>query len=736
MEDNLQTIDFSVDKIIYKNETNGFTVLSGVVGDFIEIAVGDMSTVEQGEDLTLIGEYIEHPSFGRQFKVKVCERKLPVTAKAIKNFLMSNSIKGIGNALATRIVNKFGDETLKKIEEDPSCLAQIKGISPNKLEKLKKEFEKIFTLRKLILYLEEYGVKSNYSIKLYSKYGVFSLEMVKKNPFILCDDEIGVPFGLADEIATKMGKEENGESRIESAVIYILKHNAVENGHTCIPKDIIIPVAINLLNVEREDIEEAIDKMEQKGKINKLKLSKDYIYMPSFYTAEEYIAIKISHLLNSCDLEEDVLETLIDLEEQRLNIKFVKLQRKAIMEAINNNIFLLTGGPGTGKTTILNSVISILEQRGLKMAICAPTGRAAKRLNELTDKEALTIHRLLGVQTKDNGTRQFIHNEHNKLDIQAIIIDEMSMVDCMLFYNLLKALKDDCKIILTGDADQLPSVSAGNVLRELIKSEMIPTVTLKDIFRQSAQSLIVTNAHSIIKGELPQLNIKDNDFFFINCEQEEKIANTVVSLISKRLPNSYGYSPFDDIQVICPSKKGIIGTFNLNNLIQDRINPYSGKKQEIRYGAYIFREGDKVMQIKNNYDIEWNEEGEEGLGIFNGDIGIIKKINKFSGTLKIQFESKEAIYTTDLLKQLELAYAITIHKSQGNEFKSVIMPLLCNYSEFYNRNLLYTGITRAKDILVIVGSQKSIQQMTNQVRINYRYTNLKEFIKREIEDED
>lgn len=724
----IETISYNVQKIIYRNVESGFAVLSGSVNEMTEIAVGELADLKAGEDWDLTGSFVEHPSFGRQFKVKIAQRTIPVTAKAVKNFLASGEIKGLGKTLASRIVNEFGDETLLKIEKDPKCLARIKGISKSKVEKLEREFEKLFAMRKLILFLESYGIEPQMSIKLYSKYGPLSVDAVKKNPYILCEPEIEVDFELADDMAAKLGIKDSSAWRIRSGLEYILRRNALLNGHTCIPRDIIVPVGCRFLKLERDEINITLDDMIKTGRLISYKKKKEFIFLPSYFTAEDYISGRLADLLDTERPDDAVINTLIDLEEERMGIKFVPLQRRAISQAVSNGVFLLTGGPGTGKTTILNAVISIMEQKGLNVKVCAPTGRAAKRLTELTGKEALTIHRMLGVRSVGDGNRTFVHNEHNKLNCDAVIVDEMSMVDCMLFYNLLKAINSECRLILTGDANQLPSVAAGNVLRELTVSDCIPSVVLKDIFRQSAKSLIVTNAHSIMKGELPEIGRTDSDFFFIAGQNPAYIQKTVTSLVSKRLPKAYHYSPRDDIQVICLQKKGALGTYNFNNLIQETVNPKSADKNEFQYGSYLFREGDKVMQIKNNYDIEWVEGETEGNGIFNGDIGVITKINKRNLTLNVQFDSKVAVYNFDLLKQLELAYAITVHKSQGNEFKSVVMPIVCGSTEFYNRNLLYTGITRAKEMLIIVGSAQSIADMTNQVRINYRYTNLKELI--------
>lgn len=732
MEEKLITLDYEVEQVVFKNEETGFAVLQGSVDGIMVTSVGELATVEEGEELSLTGYYKEHASFGTQFKVKVFERKLPTTTRAIKKFLASGAIKGIGPVLAERIVDQFGDSTLLIIEEDPQCLSQVKGISPQKVKKLTDEFDKLFAMRRLMIFLEGFGVSATNSVKAWTKWGPFALDMIQKNPYKLCDPEIGISFTVADFIAKKLDFSNESLSRISSGVEYVLRYNAKENGHTCVPQNSLVSVTSQLLMVEKEKIDEQIDLMVERGRLCEYDMGKRFLFLPSFYIAEQYIAQRISTLLETEMIDEEVLNTLVDIEEERMEIEFASLQRKAIKDAVSNGIFILTGGPGTGKTTILNAVISILEQKGLKIAICAPTGRAAKRLSELSGKNATTIHRLMGVQTKSEDKQEFVHHERNPLKHDVIVVDEMSMVDSMLFCNLLKAAKPGCRFILTGDINQLPSVSAGNVLKELISDRLIPSVELMDIFRQSAQSMIITNAHEIVNGELPNLSHVDNDFFFLSRSAPEQVAQTITDLCAVRLPKSYGYSPFDDIQVICPSRKGVIGTVSLNTSIQSRVNPKSDKKPEYSLGAYTFREGDKVMQVRNNYDIVWNFGDEKGTGIFNGDIGILRKINKKSGIMEVDFDGKKAIYALELAKELELAYAITIHKSQGNEFKSVIIPVMCGRSEFYNRNLLYTGITRAKEMLVLVGSSQSVLNMTNQVSVNYRYTGLRAFIKKQV----
>lgn len=732
MEQELETLDFLVEQIVFKNENSGFAVLQGSVNRLMITAVGELASVDEGEQLKLIGYFTQHPNYGQQFKVEGFERKLPTTARAIRKFLASGAVRGIGPVLADRIVSKFGDDTFSVIENHPECLGQVKGLSPKKVRQLTDEFCKLFAMRRLMIFLEGFGVKPTDSVKAWAQWGAFAFDMIQKNPYHLCKEEIGISFSVADQIAQKLEFAPNDSARIACGVEYILRHNAKENGHTCVPRGSLIPIACGLLNVQAQEVDKQLEAMLEQGRLCSETIGKEFLFLPSFWIAEQYIAERIHLLLNQEPISEETFGALIELEQERMGITFAPLQRKAIRDAVTNGIFLLTGGPGTGKTTILNAVISILEQRGCKIAICAPTGRAAKRLSETSGRDAVTVHRLLGVQTREEGKREFVHNQHNPLKYDAIVIDEMSMVDSLLFYDLLQAAKQDCRLILSGDQNQLPSVSAGNVLREMIVSDCVPSIELKEIFRQSAQSLIITNAHAIIHGELPDLCQTNSDFFFLSRSSPKQVEQTIAQLCALRLPNAYQLSPIDDIQVVCPSRKGLVGTVNLNNALQKKLNPPSEQKEEYPCGEYMFREGDKVMQVRNNYDIVWKDGQEEGTGIFNGDIGIIRSIQKNGGVMEIDFDGRVAAYSLEMAKELELAYAITIHKSQGNEFKAVVMPVLCAASEFYNRNLLYTGITRACRLLVLVGSSQSVASMTNQIRVNFRYTGLKEFIKRKV----
>ena len=727
-ERELLTLDATVEDIVFKNEDSGFCVLDVSAGSDLITAVGEMAAVEPGEEVTLTGYFTSHPSFGEQFKVQVFDRKLPTTARAIRKFLSSGAIKGIGPALAERIVSMFGEQTLERIQQDPECLTQVKGISQKMAENLICEFEKLFGVRRVMLFLEKFGIKATESVKVWAKWGTLAIGMIEKNPYSLCCEEIGLSFSAADEIAAQLKLPQNDTHRIQSGLEYVLRYNARENGHTCLPRERLVAVASSLLQLDTGEIDEVLTQQLERGRFYSLEGGREFIFLPTYFLAEQYTAERVAQMLETQQDEPEGLELAIDLEEEECGLEYAPLQRKAIRDAVNNRFFILTGGPGPGKTTILNGVISILEQRGEKVGICAPTGRAAKRLSEVSGQDAKTIHRMLGVQMQQGERSDFVHNEQNPLKYDAIIVDEMSMVDSLLFASLLKAAKPSCRVILTGDSNQLPSVSAGNVLKDLISSGCIPFVELKEIFRQSAQSLIVTNAHAIVNDEYPELERTDNDFFFLGRRSLEATAYTIAELVEVRLPASYGFSPLDDIQVICPSRKTVIGTVELNRLLQNKLNPPEPGKKEFKYGLYTYREGDKVMQVRNNYDIEWKKDGESGQGIFNGDIGYITKINRAAGVMQVLFDGRTATYTTEMAKELELAYAITIHKSQGNEFRAVVMPVMGGETEFYNRNLFYTGITRAKELLILVGSSRSVAHMVRQIKVNYRYTGLKKLL--------
>lgn len=732
MEQETLKIEGTVDGIIYKNEYNGYTVLDIDAGGELITAVGELGDVEAGELLCMEGQYVTHSKFGTQFQVEYCERKLPSTSASICKYLSSGAIKGIGPALAKKIVDAFGEKTLEVMEKEPKKLLEIRGISPAKCESISEEVQKIFNLRHLMIYLSKYGLKPGIAMKAYQQWGQNAIELIKSNPYCLCSDYIGLSFKKAEELAAEMGIPEDSDKRVEAGFIFILSENA-NAGHSCIPIESFEKLACKYLRIGQDIFYKVYNSMIEEQKIHEyLKNERGFVYLDSYFCAESYIAGRISVMQAFSSPDDYDFESLIDIEEEQNNIRYESLQRKAITTALARGIMIMTGGPGTGKTTTLNAIISLYEKKGESVMLAAPTGRAAKRMSDLTGRDARTIHRLLEIEFDAGGKLKFKHNENNPLECNVVIIDEMSMVDVLLFENLLRALKLNCRLIMVGDSDQLPSVGAGNLLKSLTESKCIPVIELKEIFRQAEKSCIVTNAHKIVNGEMPDLSQKNNDFFFFKRTNSELAANLVVDLIKTRLPKAYKYSPTDDIQVISPSRKGIMGVIELNKLLQDQLNPKDNLKKDVKSIIYTFREGDKIMQTKNNYDIVWSKDGEQGAGIYNGDIGKILSINRHKMEAVIDFDGRTAVYTFDMMNQLELAYAITVHKSQGSEFEAVIMPLIGGFDKLFFRNLLYTAVTRAKKLLIIIGSEEVVAKMvTNNKRTN-RYTCLTAMMQEEM----
>lgn len=728
-------IEGVVETVLFENETNGYVVFDLDAGGELITAVGEIGEVEEGEKLKLEGKYINHIKFGTQFSVEYCERMLPNTAIHIQKYLSSGVIKGIGPSLAKKIVAEFGDKTLEIMENTPQRLLEIKGITRSKCEKISDNMKQIFNLRRLMTYLSQFGIKAKFAMKAFKKWGFESIDIVKENPYKLCSYGVELDFKKAEEIAESLGISKDSLMRITAGITYILLEN-IQDGHTCIPINELSSKVCEYLNIDEESFFKAYNEDVQRENLEVYEKDGEiFVYLADYYNAEKYIADRLAVIQNFSSPDVYDFEKLIDETEKANNIKYEKLQRLAISAAMSKGLLILTGGPGTGKTTTLNAIISMYEQKGERVMIAAPTGRAAKRISDLTGYDAKTIHRLLEVKYDMDGKLRFTHDETNPLKCSVLVVDEMSMVDTLLFESLLRAVRIGCKLIMVGDSDQLPSVGAGNVLKDMIDSKRLPVVELKEIFRQAQQSCIITNAHKIINGENPDLTSKDNDFFFFQRLNFNDASDFIVDLCHSRLPKAYKYSAIDDIQVLCPSRKGVLGVVELNKKLQETINPPSSDKPEIKSMIYTFRAGDKIMQTKNNYDLEWSKDNEQGTGIFNGDIGKILYVNKRDSQVVADFDGRKCTYTFDVLDQLELAYAVTVHKSQGSEFNVVILPVLGGFEKLYYRNLLYTAVTRAKKLLIIVGSQNKVVQMVNNNERTLRYTCLKTMIESTIKNE-
>lgn len=731
LEDNTIKIEGTVENVLFRNESNGYIVLEiDSKGELITV-VGTLGDIDDGEHLSLVGKYVTHSKFGVQFQAEYCDRKLPNTAINIQKYLSSGAIKGIGPSFAKKIVDEFGERTLEIMENEPMKLMQIKGITPKKCDSIAAEVKKIFNLRILMTYLAGYGIKAQYAMKAFQKWDLNSMEMIKNNPYILCEYGIDLEFKKAERIAKDLRISACSPKRIRAGIVDILMQN-VNVGHTCLPLDRLQPVACKHLEISEQDFYNTYNEALEEEIYEYRKNEREFVYLSDYYFAESYIAGRLSVLEAFSQKNIDDYDNLIEIEEQENNIKYEKLQREAISASLSKGLVVLTGGPGTGKTTTLNAIISLYQKQGNIVMIAAPTGRAAKRVSDLTGYDAKTIHRLLEVEFDKSGKLKFKHNENNPLNCDVLVIDEMSMVDVLLFESVLRALKLSCKIIMVGDSDQLPPVGAGNILKDLISSQQLTVIKLKEIFRQAQESCIVTNAHKIVNGINPDLKQKQSDFFFFQRLENESVLEMVIDLCKKRLPKAYGYSPLDDIQILCPSRKGPLGVVEVNKAIQGALNPKKAQKREVRSFIYTFREGDKVMQTRNNYDITWRKDGEDGAGIFNGDIGKILSINKQKLEVMIDFDGRITSYDLDLLEQLELAYAITVHKSQGSEFEAVIMPILGGFEKLYYRNLLYTAVTRAKKLMILIGSQVKINQMVENNRKTLRYSCLKAMLTNEI----
>lgn len=729
-------INGTVETIIYQNEQNGYTVCDLSLNDAELItAVGIMPYLCEGETIQASGKWTSHPQFGRQFQIEVYEKQLPATETAIMKYLASGAIKGIGRVMAKKIVDKYGLDTFDVLENNPEWLSEISGISPKKAREAGESFKAQFGMRTVMMFCRDYFGPST-SVKIYQRWGSGAVDIIKRNPYVLCDEIGGVGFEKADAVARSLGISRSSRERIGAGIKFVLTYNENQNGHTYLPMDKLIDTSCRLLGCEKETAEDELGALVMKGRLVLEKIDgRKCIYTKRMHDAEQYIARKLD-IIEETEHKVDAMNIAALIEKMQIenDIVYAKLQKKAIIDSINNGVFVLTGGPGTGKTTISKAIIRIFESMGLKVALCAPTGRAAKRMSEATGREAKTIHRMLETQRNGNDELIFLRNENDPLDDDVIIVDESSMIDVFLMEALLKATRAKTRIIFIGDASQLPPVGPGYVFRDIISSERYNTVELTHIFRQARQSLIVTNAHAVNHGEHIDLTSKDGDFFYLPRTDDMQTLQTVVDLCKKRLPKSYGASIFNGIQVITPSRKGECGTEALCAALQAAINPQAKNLKELKRQNTVFREGDKIMQVKNNYAVEWQKDGVDGTGIFNGDIGVILEIDYQKEEVTIDFEGRIARYDFAAFDEVELAYAITVHKSQGSEYPIVIIPLYRYTPKLLTRNLLYTAITRAQQMVILVGDGQVADAMVDNNRQTKRYTGL-EYILRRYEDE-
>lgn len=726
----LLEMEGSVENIVYHNDSNQYTVMELSSGDALVTVVGTFPYISVGEKLHLYGTWTAHATFGEQFKSEAFERSRPETTSAMLKYLSSCAVKGIGAATAGKIIAAFGDDAIDVIENDPERLATIKGITLKKAREISGEMQRVNGIRDLMAFLGSFGVRPEDAVKVWKAYGADSVACIQEDPYRLCSDKIAVEFTVADKLAESLEYDRANVERVKAGVLYVLRHNLL-NGHTCLPADKLCTAAAQMLGVSLEDAQAALYALCRDFETVCENFSgRDFIFLPKQHRSEVYSADRIRMMLKYPPQSIVGIDREIEEIERSEGIEYAQLQKEAIRAALDKGLLILTGGPGTGKTTTLNAIIRILMEKGEQVFLAAPTGRAAKRMSELTGQEAKTIHRMLQVDWDENDNPVFQRNERNPLECDAVVIDELSMVDAYVFESVLRALPVGCRLILVGDSDQLPSVGAGNVIGDLIASGVFPTVQLSEIFRQSMESLIVTNAHRIVGGEMPVLNVRSSDFFFMPAEDARAVSELVLSLAVTRLPKSYGYSPVADIQVLCPGRKGEIGTIELNKRLRERINPQAKDKPQVSVNGALFRVGDKVMQVKNNYDLPWSRpDGTSGEGVYNGDMGIVTDIDRAAGCMRVLVDDREVLYDFEhAAAELELAYAVTVHKSQGNEFTAVIMPVFPGAPQLSYRNLLYTGITRAKKLLVLVGRRSAVADMVANDRKTRRFSGLMRFL--------
>lgn len=722
----LQKLEGVVEHMIYENAETGYAVFEVNAGDQDIVVAGNVGSVDNGMNVTVYGHMVNHPSYGEQFRAESCEASLPQDTAGLLSYLSSGVLPYIGPSTAKKIVKTFGEDTLTVIAETPQKLCEIKGITAEKAAIISNEFRRLYGVREVIAWFTRFGLSPQSAVTAYRAFGPHTVEALTQNPYLLCGEPLQLKFAQVDGIAAALQFESGNRLRVAAGLLYALRHNA-GNGHTCLPRAKLLESTAKFLRVEPEEIEAGLQELLRSEELRSRTFDEtEYIYLPDLLSAEEDIAARLGELSTFPTEPPATLESDIRALEIAQGFAYAPLQREAIRTALSSRVMVLTGGPGTGKTTTVNAILSLYEALYDRVALCAPTGRAAKRLSELTHHTASTIHRLLEVDYSTGAVR-FIHNEKNLLKYDVIILDEMSMVDVKLFQALLAAARYHCRIIMVGDADQLPSVGPGNILGEILRTQVVPTVRLTEIFRQAQQSLIVQNAHRIVQGQMPQKGAASDDFFMIEsaglaCQR------LVCDLVSTRLPKAYGFDAVRDIQVLCPTKVGPTGSVELNRRLQEILNPPASTKPQLggENGSKILRLGDKVMQVKNDYDITFERAGAEaGVGAYNGDMGVITAIDRDARSVTVMMDDRKYVYSADQLSELEPAYAVTVHKSQGSEFPAVIVPVADVPARLCYRNLLYTGVTRARKLCVLAGSGRTIQTMVRNVRQNMRYSGLR-----------
>lgn len=720
----------TVEDIRFRNDTNGYSVIDVATNDNIHTCVGMLPDVSVGEILEISGSVIFDKKYGAQINVETCTREIPDDLDGLYKYLASGAIAKVGVKRAQTIIKEFGEDSFDILLNNPERLSEIKGISPAVAKEIGNSYRQKNDMHKSIISLERLGLTPRECNAAFNEFKENAANAVSENPYILTQINANIGFERADALAAKLLKDPKSKLRVRACIVHILKHNFFDNGHTFLPRNKLIKLTSGYLNINEDIVDIEIDELEKSSRLKCFNEENAPVFLIESYLCEKKIADRIKLLTAFPPSNIKALENDISELQKKLNITYAKKQKTAVITAVEKGILVLTGGPGTGKTTTLHGILKIFEKHHIDVALAAPTGRAAKRMSEITGKSASTIHRLLEVQTDENGRMTYRRNARNPLSCSALIIDEMSMVDITLFASLCDALPMSCRLIMLGDSNQLPAVGPGNILKDLISSKLLPVIELDTIFRQAENSLIIKNSHRIVNGQEISSGSKEDNFFFISSENPNNTLQTIASLFEKRLPKAYKLNPVQDIQILCPSKKSETGTANLNIILQNIINPRQNKKAELKFGYRLFRVGDKVMQIKNNYDIETEDkDGNTDNGIFNGDIGLITDIDKKNSELIIDFEGKTAKYPYELLDELELAYAITIHKSQGNEFNTVIMPLNTVSPFLCYRNLLYTGITRAKRLMIVIGQKNILESMINNNKQTKRYSYLKNLLK-------